>query len=74
MSDWSPQIWMIEGNIDNLRRIEKELRDKSDWTDAEIIKTAISHMEQLLRIYSDKLWADEQERRRADLTSAEKAG
>jgi hypothetical protein len=73
MTDWNPQVWMVEGNIDNPRRIEKELRAKAEWSDAEVIKSAIAHMEQLLRIYSDKLWADEQEVRRASVAATEKA-
>jgi hypothetical protein len=38
MTDHNPPIWMIEADLDNLRRMEKELRAKEAWTDAEIIK------------------------------------
>jgi hypothetical protein len=46
MTDWNPQVWMIEGNIDNLRRMcpdrggsgiahccdgLQEQQEQSDW-------------------------------------------
>lgn len=65
--EWYPTVSSVEQQILDLRCLADENFGQNHYKGACQINRAADSMEQLLRVYKDKLWADEQAKRRADL-------